>query len=391
VWADEFDGNGAVDGSKWRHVVAGDGFGNNELQFYTNRTDNSWVSGGTLKIRARLENWGGREFTSAKLESTGHWTYGKVSVRSRQLGTARGTWAAHWMMPRDSAYGGWPHSGEIDIMEHVGYDTGKFHGTVHTGAYHHSIGTQVGGSTDVPATAWHTWTMEWRPDIILFAADEEVYRVFRKEGPDTEVWPFNQRFFAILNLAVGGDWGGQQGIDRGALSGEGQMYEVDWVKVEQKGAGGPSPSPSPAPSPSPTPSPSPSPSPSPGGYTQRSGLNCYPGMGADLVPGVAEPAAQGMSLAQCQAMCSNNAQCTAVVMANAETAGGTCFLRSNVHESSCAPNSPYSTYLKTGGGGGGGPCQSWCEGDYSGGNNVGRHCSPGDMAYLCGGCSFCSR
>merc|ERR1719189_2374865 len=235
--------------------------------------------------------------------------------------------------------------------------------------------------------------MEWRPEIILFAADDQVYRVFRKEGPDTEVWPFNRRFYAILNLAVGGDWGGQQGIDRGAFAGEGQVYEVDWLRVEQKGAGGPSPPPSPTPSPPPSPpaSPPPSPPPSPPsqvGYTQRPNLNCYPGVGADLVPGFGEPAAQGMNLAQCQDLCSNNAQCTAVVMANAETAGGACFLRSNVLESSCAPNSPYSTYLKTGGGGGG-PCEWWCADDYFAGQNVGRHCSPGDMAYLCGGCSFC--
>lgn len=234
VWEDEFNGNGAVDQSKWRPVVAGDGFGNNELQYYTNRTDNAWVSDGTLKIRARLENYGSRSYTSAKLESTTDWLYGKFHCRTRLIGMARGTWAAHWMMPTDSAYGIWPRSGEIDIMEHVGYDTGKFHGTVHTQAYHHSIGTQLGGLTAVDPTAWHVWTVEWRPDIILFAVNNEVYQIFRKESEDKDVWPFDLKFYLILNYAVGGNWGGQQGIDEAAFAGDGQIFEVDWARVEQR-------------------------------------------------------------------------------------------------------------------------------------------------------------
>jgi len=235
VWRDDFSGNGAVDASKWRPVQSGGGFGNNELQHYTNRTDNAWVSDGSLKIRARRENYGREAYTSAKLESTNNWKYGKFTCRTKLWNMARGTWAAHWMMPTDGEYGGWPHSGEIDIMEHVGYDTGKFHGTVHTGAYHHSIGTQLGGSTTADASAWHTWTAEWRDDIILFAVDEEVYQIFRNEGDgDSEKWPFDKRFFLILNYAVGGDWGGQQGIDEAAFRGEGQIFETDWCKVEQR-------------------------------------------------------------------------------------------------------------------------------------------------------------
>jgi beta-glucanase (GH16 family) len=173
-------------------------------------------------------------FTSAKLQTKADWLYGKFHVRSRLLGAARGTWAAHWMMPTKSLYGIWPHSGEIDIMEHVGYDLGKVYGTVHTGAYHHSIGTEVGGMTQVNVAAWHTWTVEWRPDIMLFACDDEVYQIFRSEGDDTEKWPFDHKFYVILNYAVGGNWGGQQGIDEPAFKGEGQVIEVDWVRVEQR-------------------------------------------------------------------------------------------------------------------------------------------------------------
>lgn len=272
VWQEDFNGNGEVNSSNWRPVVAGDGFGNNELQFYTDRTDNAWVSDGTLKIRARRENWQNREYTSAKLETRADWVYGKFHCRTRLIGTARGTWAAHWMMPTDSAYGIWPRSGEIDIMEHVGYDTGKFHGTVHTGAYYHSIGTQVGGSTSVDPLAWHTWTVEWRPNIMLFAVDDTVYQIFRKEGEDTQVWPFNQKFYVILNLAVGGDWGGQQGIDEQAFTGNGQIFEVDWVRVEQRN-GAPSPPGPPTPTPTP-PYPFPTPTPTPPTPTPPSSGGC---------------------------------------------------------------------------------------------------------------------
>lgn len=234
VWRDEFDGVGAVDPSKWKPIVAGDGFGNWEEQFYTDRVDNAWVSDGTLKIRARLENYGNRRFTSAKLESVDDWKYGKVHIRSRMLGVANGTWAAHWMHARDDVYGSWPHSGEIDIMEHVGHDSGRFFATVHTDAFHHNSQTQVGGYAQLDATSWHTWTVEWRPNIVLFAADDEVYAIFRKEGDDHKVWPFDQKFYAVLNLAVGGTWGAKGGIDEKAFVGNGQIFEVDWVRVEQR-------------------------------------------------------------------------------------------------------------------------------------------------------------
>jgi len=237
VWQDEFDASETVDGEMWESIHShGNGFGNNELQFYTNRRENAWVSEGTLKIRATREDFGGKSYTSAKLQSQGDgWMYGKFSVRMRLLhGVARGTWAANWMMPKVNHYGGWPRSGEIDIMEHVGYDFGKVHGTVHTLAYHHSVGTQIGGSRHVDVKEWHTYTTEWRQDVILFACDDEVYQIFRKRSDDTAEWPFNQPFYLILNMAVGGNWGGAQGIDEDAFRGEGQIMEVDWVRVEQR-------------------------------------------------------------------------------------------------------------------------------------------------------------
>eukprot|EP00419_Tripos_fusus_P058273 CAMPEP_0172928720 /NCGR_PEP_ID=MMETSP1075-20121228/218119_1 /TAXON_ID=2916 /ORGANISM="Ceratium fusus, Strain PA161109" /LENGTH=464 /DNA_ID=CAMNT_0013790007 /DNA_START=84 /DNA_END=1476 /DNA_ORIENTATION=- len=266
VWADEFTSIGHVDGSKWKSVHGhGNGFGNHELQFYTDRQTNAWMSNGTLKIRAVREDFGGTKYTSAKLETHDAWRYGKFSVRARlQHGQARGTWLANWLFPRHWKYGGWPHSGEIDIMEHVGYlagklvvstalenggwphsgeidimehvgyEPGRVHGTVHTGTYHHSIKTQKGGSMHVDVQQWHTYTVEWRPEVVLFACDDTVYQVFHKESDDPAVWPFNQEFFLILNMAVGGDWGGAHGVDEAAFSGNGQIMEIDWVRIEQR-------------------------------------------------------------------------------------------------------------------------------------------------------------
>lgn len=234
VWNDEFDGEGSADSSKWSFVHDGSGFGNHELQYYTPRTENSWISDGTLKINAKREDYRGNRYTSAKLESKESWKYAKISVRSR-VTTGRGTWAAIWTMPRNNVYGGWPRSGEIDIMEHVGYDTGKIHGTIHCLAYHHNIGTQIGGSTETDVTEFHEYTVEWRPDVILFACDQVVYQIFRhQDHGGSSTWPFDTDFYVILNLAVGGDWGAAQGVDEAAFEGEGQVMEVDYVRVEQR-------------------------------------------------------------------------------------------------------------------------------------------------------------
>jgi len=234
VFRDDFEGEGAVDTEKWEHVHSGGGFGNRERQFYTNRVENSFVSNGTLKIKALREHYESEKYTSAKLQSRADFLYGKVSIRARLPGQAKGTWAALWMMPRNSEYGIWPHSGEIDIMEHVGYDSGRIHGTVHAGCCYHKIGTQVGGSTRADVGDWHTYEMEWTPQIVKFALDGIVYQTYSRKSDDTEQWPFNKPFYIILNMAVGGDWGGLKGIDKDEFRGNGQIMEIDWVSVEQK-------------------------------------------------------------------------------------------------------------------------------------------------------------
>ncbi len=239
VWCDEFDYEGLPHPSKWTLENKGDGFGNNELQFYTRRLDNAKVENGELTITVKKENYSNRNYTSAKLMSRGKgdFLYGKMEIRAK-LPMGKGTWPAIWMMPTDSVYGGWPNSGEIDIMEHVGYDQNRIHGTVHTGNYNHNKGTQKGNSTkaqDVYNT-YHVYAIEWDAKSIKWFVDGVKYHEFKNDeatNPDNSSgnWPFDQKFYLILNVAFGGNWGGAQGIDPNFSS---SRMIVDYVRVYQK-------------------------------------------------------------------------------------------------------------------------------------------------------------
>lgn len=233
VWSDEFDYTGSPNPEKWAFDVGGHGWGNNELQHYTDRKENAWVENNTLFIRAVQESFGNNSFTSARLVTKGiaDWLYGRVEVRLK-FPTARGTWAAAWMLPTNFDFGDWPNSGEIDIMEHVGMDSGKVHGTVHTGSYNHMKGTQVGRVVSATPTEFHTYATEWSPEGIDFIVDGARYHRFPNDQQGkSATWPFDRRFHLILNLAVGGDWGGQSGVDKDAFAGCGQVLEVAYVRV----------------------------------------------------------------------------------------------------------------------------------------------------------------
>jgi len=231
VWADEFDYTGPPDTSKWIYDIGGHGWGNHELQYYTDHDANSWVCEGALHIRALREDFECCRYTSARLttKTKADWQYGRVEVHVL-LPFARGTWAALWMLPTDSVYGMWPKSGEIDIMEHVGHDTGNVHGTVHTEAFNHMKGTQVGKFIHVAASEWHTYAIEWTADGISFLMDGQRYHYFPKKDCGWDSWPFDHRFHFILNLAVGGDWGGLKGVDEEAFQ-LAQCMKVKWVRV----------------------------------------------------------------------------------------------------------------------------------------------------------------
>jgi len=240
VWADEFDVNGLPDQSKWNYDI-GDGcpkvcgWGNNELQYYTEADSrNSRVEDGHLIIEAHKAPMGGKEYTSARLltKNKGDWTYGKISIRAK-LPTGLGTWPAIWMLPTDNKFGHWPNSGEIDIMEHVGYEKDTIYGTVHTTSFNHMIGTQVGKAIYQPTaeSTFKTYTIEWDESQIKWSIDGAQYHTFDNKNKSAKEWPFDERFHLILNIAVGGNWGGRKGIDTQIWP---QQMIIDWVRVYQE-------------------------------------------------------------------------------------------------------------------------------------------------------------
>lgn len=235
IWSDEFD-QLALSPAKWV-VYQGDGcpelcgFGNNEEQYYTANSDNLEVKDGKLIITARKDSMGTSAYTSAKLvtKDLSSWKYGRIEV-SAKLPSGRGTWPAIWMLPDAKTYGGWPRSGEIDIMEHVGYNQGMVYGTVHTQSFNHKKGTQKGDSIRVNSAAdqFHEYAIEWTENKIDWFIDGEQYHSFENTGQSSDDWPFDQPFYLILNVAVGGGWGGKMGIDDTIWP---QSMEVDYVRV----------------------------------------------------------------------------------------------------------------------------------------------------------------
>jgi beta-glucanase (GH16 family) len=241
VWCDEFDTDGLPDSDKWLYDVGGHGWGNNELQYYTREDlDNVFIEDGILNIRAIKESYMGNEYTSGRIVTKyqGDWTYGRIQVRAK-VPEGRGTWPAVWMLPTDNTYGGWPYSGEIDIMEYVGYDPNTIHGTIHTGAYNHGLGTQIGYTTSVPTAEeeFHVYEMIWEPSSIKLFIDGVQFATFGYNADtnvdilNSDAWPFDQRFHLILNLAIGGNWGGVEGVDDTIFP---ATFQVDYVRVFQK-------------------------------------------------------------------------------------------------------------------------------------------------------------
>jgi glucosylceramidase len=236
VWSDEFDYEGVPDPAKWTCETGGHGWGNNELQYYTNGA-NVEVRNGSMIIEARNESFGSRDVTSARIitKNKGDWLYGRIEV-SAKLPQGLGTWPAIWMLPTDWAYGDWPSSGEIDIMEHVGYEQNTIHTTVHTGAFNHTKSTQKGKSLPYQQvdTAFHRYSIEWLPDRIYFFVDGKEQFVFDPlryaKDISSQHWPFDKRFHLLINLAFGGNWGGTKGVDYAALP---ARLEIDYVRVYQ--------------------------------------------------------------------------------------------------------------------------------------------------------------
>ena len=234
AWSDEFEGpSGAlVDATKWTMETGGGGWGNQELETYTSATDNVHLDGqGHLVIRV-LSAAG--TYSSARLKTQGRFTaqYGHLEA-SIKLPAGRGIWPAFWMLGANITTAGWPACGEIDVMENVGFDPLRVHASVHTAAYNHTIGTQKTASTLVadPAADFHVYAMEWYPDRIETFVDGARYFSFRNEGTGTRSWPFDETQYLLINLALGGAWGGQQGIDDSRFP---HRYLVDYVRIYQQ-------------------------------------------------------------------------------------------------------------------------------------------------------------
>lgn len=239
-WSDEFNYSGVPDASKWNVTIWNPGNVNNEWQAYTDRSENLRVENGHLVIEGR-HDWGnGFEYTSARINSAnkGYTTYGRVEARIKLPENAWGTWPAFWMMPNDpSMYGWndengwyWPNCGEIDIMEQVGYDENNIHGSVHSKAAYFKLGTQRTGHLYVNNVTndYHVFAIEWFEDRIDWFVDGTKYYTVYNDGWGWEWWPFNYDFHVILNLAIGGDWGGAQGVDPNKWP---RQMLVDYVRI----------------------------------------------------------------------------------------------------------------------------------------------------------------
>ena len=239
VWQDEFD-NDSLDLTKWSREIGGHGWGNNELQFYTDSDSNSYVENGNLILEAQVVPQGIgsskelRYYSSARLRTygKGDWKYGRIEVKAK-VASGQGIWPAIWMLPTDWLFGGWPSSGEIDIMEHVGYDLGVVHGSVHTEAYNHKINTQRSSARKIANvdTEFHVYSIIWDKDKISFFIDDVQYFLFENDQQGNyKTWPFDQRFHLLINIAVGGDWPGNPDNSTNFP----RKMLVDYVRVYEK-------------------------------------------------------------------------------------------------------------------------------------------------------------
>lgn len=250
-WSDEFDYQGQPDPERWSYDIWPAAKVNREDQAYTDRPDNVRVEDGRLIIEAHRENYQGAEYTSGRIHSAdkGDFLYGRAEVRAK-LPAGQGTWAAIWMLPTDpfkyasncqagedwqgsDSCDAWPNSGEIDIMEHVGYDMNIVHGTVHTRAYYWVNGEQRKASVDAKNAEqeFHTYAVEWSPERIDIFFDDSLYFSYMNQGEGWQAWPFDHPYHLILNLAIGGDWGRAGGpIDNSIFP---VQMEVDYVRVYQ--------------------------------------------------------------------------------------------------------------------------------------------------------------
>ena len=236
VWSDEFNGS-SIDSNHWEFETGNnDGWGNHELEFYTGRPDNAYVSNGLLHIVARRDGTNGFAYTSARMKSAGLFAhqYGRFEFRAR-FPSGKGYWPALWLMPNDSVYGGWPSCGEIDVVENKGDYPAVVQGTIHyagpDGGHRQSTDYYTFAVGD-KATDFHTYDLEWTTNSISWYVDNQLYETQTNWSTSSAPYPapFNQPFYIIMNLAIGGAYDGDP--DTNAVF-PGEM-QVDYVRVYDK-------------------------------------------------------------------------------------------------------------------------------------------------------------
>ncbi len=239
AWSDEFNGT-SINTSNWKYETGGDGWGNNELEYYTNRSENARIENGNLVVEARKENYNGMNYTSARLKSQGlkNWTYGKVEARMK-LPSGQGVWPAFWMLGENISQVSWPKCGEIDIMEHINNES-AIHGTIHWDSTGNNTHAQYGAaSPNIDVTQYHVYSIEWDASSIKWFVDGTQYLEANIANNINGTDEFHKPFFILFNLAVGGNWPGNPD---GSTPFPAKMY-VDYVRVYQHGDNNPTPAP----------------------------------------------------------------------------------------------------------------------------------------------------
>lgn len=239
AWSDEFNGT-SINTSNWKYETGGDGWGNNELEYYTNRSENARIENGNLVIEARKENYNGMNYTSARLKSQGlkNWTYGKVEARMK-LPAGQGIWPAFWMLGENISQVSWPKCGEIDIMEHINNES-AIHGTIHWDSTGNNTHAQYGAaSPNIDVTQYHVYSIEWDASSIKWFVDGTQYLEANIANNINGTEEFHKPFFILFNLAIGGNWPGNPD---GSTPFPAKMY-VDYVRVYQHGDNNPTPAP----------------------------------------------------------------------------------------------------------------------------------------------------
>ncbi len=232
IWHDEFDGP-EINPDYWTREVGGHGWGNGEGQYYTDAPENAFIADGHLVIQALEQNYLGKRYTSARLmtQNKVEMAYGRIEARI-QIPYGQGLWPAFWMLGANIDRIGWPHNGEIDIMENIGSEPFRIHGTVHGPGY--SGGNGVGGSKRLPGGAryaddFHVFAIEWKEEEIRwYMDDEEYFRITPASVPGE--WVYDHPFFIILNVAVGGRWPGPPD-DTTTFP---QTMKVDYLRIYER-------------------------------------------------------------------------------------------------------------------------------------------------------------